>query len=110
MTPENIYIHYRKSWWVKLKRDLAERLLKFETFNGAFILIPWGWGFFYYGFPWDISLDSFWYVVQQPQFGYNYGFMSSGIVIMVWGIRKVLVNRVKQKLKMEESVALRRAL
>lgn len=100
----------RKSKWARFKLDLSERFLKFETFNGAFVYVPWGWGFFYYGFPWQADKETFFYIVSQPQFGYNYALMSTGIVLMFWGVRKTFINRVKQQAKLEESVALRKAL
>lgn len=103
------YHHRRKNLWTLAKLDFSERFLKFETFNG-FVYIVWGWGFFYYGFPWQANEETFFYIITQPQFGYNYALMSTGIVLMIWGIRKMLVNRVKQALKMEQSVALRKAL
>ena len=99
-----IHRHRRRNRWERIKQDASERFLKFETFNGAFIYIPWGWGFFYYGFPWNACPETFYYIVSQPQFGYNYALMSTGIVLMIWGLRKTFVNRVKQQAKLEESV------
>lgn len=104
-----IHRHIRTSRWQRFKLDFSERFLKFETFNGLLYMV-WGWGFFYYGFPWQANQETFYYIVSQPQFGYNYALMSVGIMLMVWGLRKVSVNRVKQALKMEQSVALRKAL
>ena len=106
----NVHRHHRKTRWELLKLDLSERLLKFETFNGAFVYLPWGWGFFYYGFPWQADAETFFYIISQPQFGYNYALMSTGIVLMIWGLRKTFVNRVKQQAKLEQSVALRKEL
>lgn len=99
-----IHRHHRRNRWERIKQDLGERFLKFETFNGAFIYIPWGAGFFYYGFPWQASSETFYTIITQPQFGFNYGLMSTGFVLMFWGIRKTFVNRVKQQAKLEESV------
>jgi len=100
--------HHRKTRWQRIKEDLAERFLKFETFNGAFVYIPWGWGFFYYGFPWQIfnetDLETVFYVINKPQFGYNYALMSTGIVLMIWGLRKTFVNRIKQAARTQEQV------
>lgn len=103
------YIHRRKSLWSRTKLDFSERFLKFETFNGLLYLL-WGWGFFFYGFPWEANSETFLFIITQPQFGYNYALMSVGIMLMVWGVRKITVNRVKQALKMEQSVALRKAI
>lgn len=97
-------IHNKLSCWGCIKRDLVERFLKFETLDGAFIYIPWGMGFFYYGFPWDSTPETFYYIVTQPQFGYNYGLISLGIVLIFWGLRKTFVNRVKEQAKMEEQI------
>lgn len=98
----------RRNIIIAVKQDLAERFLKFETFNGAFIFLPWGWGFFYYGFPWNATPQTFYYIISQPQFGYNYAFMSTGIVLMVWGLRKTFVNRVKQQARLEQQVEQRK--
>ena len=99
-----VHRHHRKTRWHRFKQDLAERFLKFETFNGAFVYLPWGWGFFYYGFPWQANAETFFYIVSQPQFGYNYALMSTGIVLMIWGLRKTFVNRVKQSALFEQQV------
>jgi hypothetical protein len=90
------------------KQDARERFMKFETFNGAFIYIPWGWGFFYYGWPWSAKPETFWYIVAQPQFGYNYALITTGIVLMIWGLRKTFVNRVKQQAQLEAAVEQRK--
>lgn len=81
---------------IRLRRDLRERFVTFEAFNGAFIYIPWGWGFFYYGFPWGASIAELKLIVPGSPFGYNYALMSVGIVLMIWGFRKATVNRIKQ--------------
>lgn len=77
--------------WKKIKQDLKERFLTFEAFNGAFIFIPWGFGFIYYG-------------VYQPQFSYTYGMVSVGLVLIVWGVRKTFTNRIKQQAKINKLV------
>lgn len=70
--------------WKRIKSDFRERFLTFEAFNGAFIFIPWGAGFIYYG-------------IYKPQFSYQYGMVSVGIVLIVWGLRKMFTNRIKQQ-------------
>ncbi len=98
----------RKRFIQAVKKDLAERFLKFETFNGAFIYIPWGAGFFYYGWPWEANTETILYIVTQPQFGYNYGLITLGMVLIIWGVRKTFVNRVKQQAKLEMEVEKRK--
>lgn len=66
-----------------LKNDLHDRFLTFESLNGALVFIPWGGGFIYCG-------------LYNQAFGYKYGMVSLGIVLVVWGLRKATVNRVKQ--------------
>ena len=105
-----VHLHTRKTLWQRFKLDFTERFLKFETFNGAFVFIPWGWGFFYYGFPWRADFETFFYIISQPQFGYNYALISTGIVLMLWGFRKTFVNRVKQRAKFEESLEARKRM
>lgn len=99
-----VHRHPRRNIWERIKQDAGERFLKFETFNGAFIYIPWGWGFFYYGFPWSATPETFYEIIKSPTFGYNYGLMSTGFVLMFWGVRKTFVNRIKQQAKLDESV------
>lgn len=94
--------------WNMIKRELVERFITFEAFNGGIIMIPWGMGFLYYGIPWQVDLQTALYLAQQPQFGYNYALISVGLVQIVWGLRKLLVNRVKQQAKFEELVKRRR--
>lgn len=71
--------------------ELKQRLLTFEAFNGGFVMLPWGLGFIYCGL-YDLKL------------GYQYGFISLGIVLVIWSLRKVTVNRVKQQAKVEIQV------
>lgn len=96
MAETNSY-YYRPGFWRALKQDLCERFLSFESFNGAFVYIPWGTGFFYYGFPWEVNSETFYYIITRPEFGYNYAMITTGMVLMFWGVRKALVNRVKQQ-------------
>lgn len=77
--------------WEKFKQDLRERYLDFESFNGAFIFIPWGAGLIYCG-------------KFNKEFGYEYMMVTGGLALMIWGLRKVLVNRIKQKIKVDEMV------
>lgn len=70
--------------WQEFKTDFKERFLKFETLNGAFVYIPWGAGFIYCGL-YDLRL------------GYQYAFVTVGLVLVFWGLRKTFVNRVKQE-------------
>jgi hypothetical protein len=98
-----------KGFMYKLKRAWLERFWTFEAFNGGFIFIPWGWGFFYYGFPWTVDVPTMLVLAQKPSFGYNYALMSLGLVLMVWGLRKLLVNRVKQAAAMQTMVEERMA-
>jgi hypothetical protein len=75
----------------ELKTDLKQRLLTFEAFNGAFIFLPWGMGFIYCG-------------LFNLRLGYAYGMVSLGIVLILWGLRKLTVNRVKQQAKLQAAV------
>lgn len=70
--------------WQEFKTDLKERFLKFETFNGVFVFIPWGAGFIYCG-------------LYNLRLGYQYAFVSVGMVLIIWGLRKTFVNRIKQQ-------------
>jgi hypothetical protein len=36
--------------------------------------------------------------------GYSYTLLSAGIVLIIWGLRKLTVNRVKQKAKLAQAV------
>ncbi|MBP3955380.1 hypothetical protein J8F10_08815 [Gemmata sp. G18] len=72
----------------KRKRAIKRRVMNFETFNGAFVMLPWGAGFIYCGL-YDLRL------------GYSYALLSVGVTLVIWGLRKVTVDRVKQKLKQE---------
>jgi hypothetical protein len=74
-----------------IKIDLKQRLLTFEAFNGAFIFLPWGAGFIYCG-------------LFDQRMGYSYTLLSAGIVLIIWGLRKLTVNRVKQKAKLAQAV------
>lgn len=75
----------------KRKRALKRRLLNFETFNGAFVMLPWGAGFVYCGL-FDLKL------------GYSYALLSVGLTLVIWGLRKATVDRVKQRVKQERQV------
>lgn len=77
--------------WKTIKADLKERFLNFEAFNGGFIFIPWGSGFIYYG-------------IYKPQFSYQYGMVSVGLVLIVWGLRKLFTNRIKLQAKINKLV------
>ena len=68
------------------KEALRQRFLNFEAFNGTFIFIPWGAGFVYYGF-------------RDIKGGYEYALKTVGIALIIWGLRKLLVNRIKQQAK-----------
>lgn len=70
---------------------IKRRFMNFETLNGAFILIPWGAGFIYCG-------------LYDLRAGYTYAMLSAGTTLIVWGLRKVSVDRVKQKAKFEKMV------
>ena len=74
--------------WGAIKKDLRQRLLTFEAFNGAFIFIPWGAGFIYCG-------------LYAQAFGYTYAMLSIGVVLIIWGIRKLTVNRIKLQAKID---------
>lgn len=86
-----------------MKRDSRERFLNFEAFNGFVIFIPWGWGFVWYGLPSKEMLMQ--YSILHERFGYNYGMVSLGVVLMVWGCRKVFVNRIRQQVKEKALIA-----
>lgn len=74
--------------WGAIKRDLRQRLLTFEAFNGAFIFIPWGAGFIYCA-------------LYAQAFGYTYAMLSIGVVLIIWGLRKLTVNRIKLQAKID---------
>lgn len=74
--------------WQAIQTDIRQRLLNFESFNGAFIFVPWGAGFIYCAH------------VDQKN-GYQYAMYSAGVALIVWGLRKTMVNRVKQQAKVE---------
>lgn len=74
-----------------LKTAIKRRFMNFETLNGAFILIPWGAGFIYCG-------------LYDLRAGYTYAMLSVGATLIIWGLRKVSVDRVKQKAKFEKMV------
>jgi hypothetical protein len=75
----------------RTRQSLKRRFLNFETFNGAFVFIPWGAGFIYCGL-FDLRL------------GYSYALVSAGAVLTVWGLRKACVDRVKQQARIEKMV------
>lgn len=72
----------------KTRRAIKRRLMNFETFNGFCVMIPWGAGFVYCGL-FDLRM------------GYSYALLSVGATLIVWGLRKASVDRVKQKVKQE---------
>lgn len=78
--------------WKNVKQDMRERFLNFEAFNGLVVFIPWGIGFVYYG-------------LYQPEFSYTYGMVSMGVILIVWGLRKVFVNRIKQQVAIAALIA-----
>lgn len=67
-----------------------------ETFFGWFIYLPWGGAMIYYG------------LYDLPG-GYRFAFISAGIYLLVLGIRKGTVNRIKQAVKVERLVKARKA-
>ena len=75
----------------KQKRAIRHRFLNFETFNGAFILVPWGAGFIYCGL-YDLKM------------GYSYALLSVGVTLIIWGVRKASVDRIKQKAVVDKLV------
>lgn len=92
---------------MKLKQWIHEQMT-FETFNGWLVFIPWGAGFLYFAFK-DLPIDLTPSLSNIGTFfrswtGYTYGMVSLGLVLIIWGIRKGTVNRVKQKLKMEQLI------
>lgn len=88
--------------WEKLKQELKERWATAELAGGIFRL-AWGWGFFYYGFPWQITFATL-AIVQRPQFGYNYALMSVGIALMLAGLKRLIQNPVAAKAKLNSLV------
>jgi hypothetical protein len=74
-----------------LKAAIKRRLLNFETFNGAFIYLPWGAGFIYCGL-FDLKA------------GYVYGMLSVGAALIVWGLRKISVDPVKFAATLQKQV------
>lgn len=77
--------------WKKFLAAAADRLMTFESLNGAFIFIPWGIGFIYCG-------------LYDQALGYKYGMVSLGLCLIIWGVRKVTVNRVKQQARFNARV------
>lgn len=75
----------------KFLTTVKEQCLTFEKFNGALIFIPWGTGFIYCG-------------LYDQALGYKYGMVSLGICLIIWGLRKVTVNRVKQQARFNARV------
>lgn len=73
--------------WEKFKRDFVERFLTFETVKGSY-LIPVGAVGFY------LTLTAFQHVFQ-------FAFFAVFAYLVVEGLRKVFVNRIKQTLKSE---------
>lgn len=104
-----VHRHHRSTKWELLKIDASERFLNFETFNGL-IYIAWGYGFIFYGFPRFTDYETLIEILKRPQFGYNYALMSIGAVLIFWGLRKVLVNRIKQHEKSQRMVARRKEM
>ncbi len=100
--------HTRRGKMYRARHDVVERFFNFETFNGAFVFLPWGTGFLFYGWPWSATPETFMHIITRPQFGYNYALISIGIVLWVWGVRKVLVNRIKQRESSENLAAMRK--
>ena len=74
-----------------LKAALKRRFLNFETFNGAFVLIPWGVGFVYCG-------------LFDLRAGYTYAMLSVGATLIIWGLRKVSVDPVKLAATLQKQV------
>jgi len=58
------------------------------------VFIPWGSGFIYYG-------------IYDMAKGYKYALVSTGIALIIWGIRKGTVNRIKLKVEAERLAARR---
>jgi hypothetical protein len=54
-------------------------------------MLPWGAGFVYCGL-FDLKL------------GYSYALLSVGVTLLIWGVRKATVDRVKQRVKQERQV------
>ena len=77
--------------WTEIKKDLKQRLLTFEAFNGAFVFLPWGAGFIYCG-------------LFDERLGYSYAMLSLGAVLVIWGFRKLTVNRIKLQAKVDLQV------
>lgn len=72
-----------------LASEMCERFWNFEALNGWIVMIPWGAGFIYCG-------------LYDLKFGYQYSMVSVGAVLVLWGLRKGTVNRIKYWNKIEE--------
>ncbi len=94
--------------WQAIKLELAERFGTFEAWNGWLVFVPWGMGLLWYGIPSEELLLQ--YSIFHERFGFNFAMCSTGIALVVWGIRKGTVNRVKQEIKSELRVRKRLAL
>jgi len=95
--------------WQRIKMDIRERFLTFESLNGWMVFIPWGAGFLYFA-NCDLVFRFFPTSSCSLADGYAYAFNSVGIVLVVWGLRKGLVNRVKQAAAVAEMVEKRAAV
>lgn len=73
------------------RRKLRNRFANFETLDGALIYVPWGAGFVYCGL-FDLKA------------GYAYALLSAGVTLIVWGVRKAAVDRVKQAAALQKQV------
>lgn len=85
-----------KNFFKKIFYELLERVWNFEALNGWIIMIPWGAGFVYCG-------------LYNQKLGYQYAMVSVGIVLVLWGLRKGTVNRIKYWNRIEELQAKRKS-
>lgn len=94
--------------WEKAKICWEEKWATFESLNGA-LMILWGIGFVYYSYediPKPATFDSrnIW---TWPINGYDYAEFTVGIILIIWGLRKTTVNRIKQEARKSKLVSAR---
>lgn len=77
--------------------DFKERFLNFDTFEGAFIILPWG-------------LINVYLALTAPEFLWTFNGLAFGSAQIVWALRKILVNPIKKQVKERKLVKAREAL
>lgn len=81
--------------WNKIKRDIVERFLNFETAKGIY-LVPAGLLIIY------VTIFYIQFILQAV-------FITGGVYMISEGLRKVFVNRIKQSVAKDKLVEARKA-